>query len=112
MPFGEDLPRDIRMRKKRRGPRMNSRVPVTIQWGGHAEPLSQERAITRVVNAYGCLLVTPKEVELQQRLRVTNLATRRAVDGHVVWKGMQRSDGWDVGVEFISADQNFWGVEL
>ena len=87
-------------------------MPVTIQWGGHAEPLSQERAITRVVNAYGCLLVTPKEVELQQRLRVTNLATRRAVDGHVVWKGMQRSDGWDVGVEFISADQNFWGVEL
>jgi hypothetical protein len=34
------------------------------------------------------------------------------VDGHVVWKGMQRADGWDVGVEFISADQNFWGVEL
>jgi hypothetical protein len=25
---------------------------------------------------------------------------------------MQRADGWDVGVEFISADQNFWGVEL
>jgi hypothetical protein len=112
MPFAQDLPRDIRMRQKRRGPRMNSRVPVTIQFNGQSGALSQQPAITRVVNAYGCLLVSPKEVELQQRLRVTNLATRRAVDGHVVWKGMQRADGWDVGVEFISADQNFWGVEL
>jgi hypothetical protein len=112
MPFSLDLPRDIKTRQKRRGPRMNSRVPVTIQWKGPGGPAIQEPAITRVVNAYGCLLVSPKEVELQQRLRVTNLATRRAVDGHVVWKGMQRPDGWDVGVEFISADQNFWGVEL
>jgi hypothetical protein len=112
MPFAQDLPRDIRMRQKRRGPRMNSRVPVTIQLNAPGGPAIQEPAITRVVNAYGCLLVSPKEVELQQRLRVTNLATHRAVDGHVVWKGMQRADGWDVGVEFISADQNFWGVEL
>jgi hypothetical protein len=71
-----------------------------------------ESAFTRVVNAYGCLLVSPKDLELQTRLRVTNLATRRAVDGHVVWKGMQRPDGWDLGVELISADQHFWGVDL
>jgi hypothetical protein len=112
MPFSLDLPRDIKTRQKRRGPRMNSRVPVTVQWKGPSGPPIQQAAITRVVNAYGCLLVSPLEVELQQRLRVTNLATRRAVDGHVVWVGMQRPDGWDVGVEFISADQNFWGVEL
>ena len=91
---------------------MNSRVPVIIEWNGKAAPVHQEPAFTRVVNAYGCLLVCPKEVELQTRLRVTNMATRRAVDGHVVWKGMQRPDGWDVGVELISADQHFWGVEL
>ncbi len=112
MPFGEDLPRDIKMRRNRRGPRMNSRVPVIIEWNGKVGPVHFESAFTRVVNAYGCLLVSPKEVELQTRLRVTNLATRRAVDGHVVWKGLQRPDGWDLGIELISADQHFWGVEL
>jgi hypothetical protein len=112
MPFGEHLPRDIRMRRNRRGPRMNSRVPVIIEWNGKAGPAHFESAFTRVVNAYGCLLVSPKEVELQTRLRLTNSATRRAVDGHVVWKGMERPDGWDLGVELISADQHFWGVEL
>jgi hypothetical protein len=30
----------------------------------------------------------------------------------VVWKGTQRSDGWDLGVELLTADPNFWGVEL
>jgi hypothetical protein len=112
MPYLEDLPRDIRARRKRRGPRMNSRVPVAIEWNGRAGPLHFETGFTRVVNNYGCLLVSPRELELQQRLRVTNLATRQCADGVVVWKGMQRPDGWDMGVELVAADLDFWGVDL
>jgi hypothetical protein len=112
MPFGEDLPRDMRMREKRRGPRMNCRVPVTIEWNGTAGPLHFESGFTRVVNNYGCLLVSPTEVELQQRLRLTNLSTRQAADGMVVWKGTRRPDGWDLGVELVAAELDFWGVEL
>jgi hypothetical protein len=112
MPFGEDLPRDMRTREKRRGPRMNSRVPVTIEWNGTAGPLHFESGFTRVVNNYGCLLVSPTEVELQQRLRLTNLSTRQAADGMVVWKGTRRPDGWDLGVELVAAELGFWGVEL
>jgi len=112
MPFLQDLPRDIRTRRKRRGPRMNSRVPVTIEWNGRAGPLQFESGFTRVVNNYGCLLVSPRELELQQRLRVTNLATRHSADAVVVWKGMQRPDGWDLGVELVAAELDFWGVDL
>jgi hypothetical protein len=112
MALGEGLPRDIRTRSKRRGPRMNSRVPVTIEWNGRAGPLHFESGFTRVVNCYGCLLVSPKEIDVQQRLRVTNLATRRAANGVVVWKGGQRDDGWDLGVELVAADLDFWGVDL
>ena len=111
MLFAEDLPRDIRTRSKRRGPRMNSRVPVTIEWNGGG-PLRFEAGFTRVVNTYGCLLVSPREVEAQQRLRLTNLATRQMAEGVVVWKGTQRPDGWDLGVELVGADLNFWGLEL
>jgi hypothetical protein len=112
MPYTEDLPRDIRTRRKRRGPRMNSRVPVTIEWNGLAGPLHFEAGFTRVVNWYGCLLVSPKEIDVQQNLRVTNLATRRSADGVVVWKGVQRPDGWDLGVELVAAELDFWGVDL
>jgi hypothetical protein len=107
-----DLPRDIRARRKRRGSRMNSRVPVSIEWNGRQGTLHFETGFTRVVNSYGCLLVSPRELDLQQRLRVTNLATRQSEEAVVVWKGVERPDGWDLGVEFVAADLEFWGMDL
>lgn len=112
MAFREDLPNDIRIRSKRRGPRMNSRVPVTIEWNGAAELLHVEASFTRVVNPYGCLLSSPREIQVRERLRITNLVTKQTANGLVVWKGVQRPDGWDIGVELIAADLNFWGVDL
>lgn len=112
MGFGEELPRDIRMRSNRRGPRMNSRVPVTIEWNGAAGPAHFEPAFTRVVNPYGCLLASPTEIRMRENLRITNLVTKQIANGLVVWKGAQRPDGWDIGVELIAADLNFWGVDL
>jgi len=91
---------------------MNSRVPVSIEWNGNIGPRRFESAFTRVVNNYGCLLVSPRDVDVQQVLRLTNLATRNAVDAVVVWKGGQRPDGWDVGIEFKSENLEFWGLDL
>jgi hypothetical protein len=108
----ENLPKDIRSRPRRRGPRMNSRVPVAIEWHRTAGFTDVEAGFTRVVTGHGCLLVSRTEPELKQRLRVTNLSTRKTADGLVVWKGLKRSDGWDVGVELIATDYDFWGVEL
>jgi hypothetical protein len=92
---------------------MNCRVPVTIAWGGITAGLQHfESGFTRVVNRYGCLLVSPKEIDLQQRLRVTNLTTRREAEAEVVWKGTRRPDGWDLGVKLMEAELDFWGVEF
>ncbi len=91
---------------------MNSRVPVTIEWAGTPGPLRFESAFTRVVSHYGCLLVSPKEIDVRQALRLTNLATRQSSNAVVVWKGQQRNDGWDLGVELVSPEMGFWGVDL
>jgi hypothetical protein len=91
---------------------MNCRVPVTIEWNGKAGPLHFEAGFTRVVNTYGCLLVSPTEIVERERLRLTNLATKQKADGVVVWKGTQRPDGWDLGVELVSAELDFWGIDL
>jgi hypothetical protein len=112
MPFLEDLPRDIRMRSKRRGPRMNSRVSVRIEWTGRGGSPRYDAGFTRVVNNYGCLLVSPGEINLREEVRLTNLSTRQRASGIVVWKGTKRPDGWDLGVELVAADLNFWGVDL
>lgn len=91
---------------------MNSRVAVSLEWDGKAGPWQFEAGFTRVVNSYGCLLVSPREVDARQKLRLTNLATRQAADAVVVWKGPRRSDGWDLGVQLISDNLDFWGVDL
>ena len=91
---------------------MNSRVPVEIEWDGKAGPRYFESGFTRVVNGYGCLLVSPREAELKQKLRLTNLVNREMADGVVVWKGTQRPDGWDLGIELVAANLDFWGVDL
>lgn len=91
---------------------MNSRVPVEIEWSGAVGMQSLEAGFTRVVNGYGCLLVSPREAELKQKLRLLNLVNREAADGVVVWKGTKRPDGWDLGIELVAANLDFWGVDL
>jgi len=54
----------------------------------------------------------PKDIDLQQRLRVTNLRTWQEVDAEVVWKGTERPDGWDLGVKLLDERTDFWGVDF
>lgn len=92
---------------------MNSRVPVAIEWvESKATPPHQEHAHTRVVNFYGCLLVSPQAMPLEQRLVVTNLANQRSIGAVVVYAGNKRVDGWELGVELVEPSMDFWGLEL
>ncbi|MGB6198417.1 MAG: hypothetical protein WA871_15355 [Candidatus Acidiferrales bacterium] len=99
-------------REKRRGVRLNSRVPVTIEWQATTGQPCQEKAHTRVVGPYGCLLVIPADVQVEQPLRVTNLASSRSNQAVVVWRGHKQADGWELGIELIEPEMDFWGLDL
>ena len=102
-----------KMREKRRGPRMNSRVPVALEWSENQRGRTHhENAHTRIVNFYGCLLVSPEEMPLERRLRLTNLANQRSIGAVVVYQGNRRVDGWELGVELIEPEMDFWGIDL
>jgi hypothetical protein len=101
-----------RYREKRRGQRMNSRVPVRLEWDTAAGERVQVAAHTRVVNPYGCMIVLKHALELEHRVALTNLATNATNAAVVVWKGGGRSDGWEYGIELISPEMDFWGLEL
>lgn len=96
----------------RRGKRMNSRVPVALEWCGDAGQAFRFEAHTRIVNAYGCLVILPQNLPLDMRLDLTNLATQQKNDAVVVWKGAQRTDGWEIGIELVGPEMDFWGIEL
>jgi hypothetical protein len=101
-----------RYREKRRGQRMNSRVPVRLEWDTPAGERVQVAAHTRVVNPYGCMIVLKHALELEHRVALTNLATNSTNAAVVVWKGGARSDGWEYGIELVSPEMDFWGLEL
>jgi hypothetical protein len=101
-----------RNRESRRGRRMNSRVPVRLEWDGEAGKRYHVEAHTRVVNPYGCMLVLADSLNLDHRLALTNLATATSNAAVVVWKGNQRPEGWEYGIELVAPEMDFWGIEL
>jgi len=101
-----------RHHEKRRGRRMNSRVSVRLEWDDESGKRVSAEAHTRVVNPYGCMVVLSQSLNLEQRLALTNLISNASNAAIVVWKGNQRPDGWEYGVELIAPEMDFWGMEL
>jgi hypothetical protein len=98
-------------REKRRGRRMNSRVPIRLEWELAGKTYSVE-AQTRIVNPYGCMVMLTDSLEEEQKVVLTNLATNASNAAVIVWKGNQQPEGWEYGVELIAPDMDYWGLEL
>ena len=101
-----------RHHEKRRGRRMNSRVPVRLEWDDEAGKRLTVEAHTRIVNPYGCMVVLAQSLELEHRLALTNMISQTSNAAIVVWKGNQRPDGWEYGIELVAPEMDFWGLEL
>jgi len=102
----------VRYGEKRRGRRMNSRVPIRLEWDASTGHRQRVEAFTRVVNPYGCMVVISESLEMDHRLALTNLATGASNAAVIVWKGNQQPEGWEYGVELVAPDMDFWGLEL
>jgi len=109
--FLQSLPTP-KINEKRRGVRMNSRVPVTVEWQELGGGTLREQAFTRVISPYGCLVVLPKALSVEQNLRLVNLATEQVNIGVVVWKGIEQPEGWELGIELTQPPLDFWGFDL
>jgi hypothetical protein len=101
-----------KIQEKRRGVRMNSRVPVVVEWENESGEKFSERAFTRIVGPYGCMVVLPKQLEVDQRIQVTNVATGQANPALIVSKGNTGPDGCELGVELSEPPFDFWGLDL
>ncbi|MBZ5527827.1 MAG: hypothetical protein LAN71_08010 [Acidobacteriia bacterium] len=97
---------------KRRGPRMNSRVPVRIEWDEEDGQRVRLDVHTRVVNPTGCMMILSRDLETDHRVALTNRATRASVVAVVVSKSKPRPEGWEYGFELIGPETDFWGLEL
>jgi hypothetical protein len=98
-------------REKRRGVRLNSRVPIAVEWDAGGE-VRRGEAKTRVIGPYGCLVVLSQELQVDQRISVINLVSSQASPAVIVWRGHEGTEGWELGIELINPDMGFWGLDL
>jgi hypothetical protein len=85
---------------------------VRLEWDAAAGPRLSVEAHTRVVNPYGCMVVLEQSLNLEHRIALTNLTNGASTAAIIVWKGNQRPDGWEYGVELVAPEMDFWGMEL
>jgi hypothetical protein len=98
-------------REKRRGVRLNSRVPIAVEWDAGGQ-MHRGETRTRVVGPYGCLTVLAQDLQVDQRIQVVNLVSSKAIPAVIVWRGHQGAEGWELGIELINPDMGFWGLDL
>ena len=98
--------------EKRRGRRMNSRVPVRLEWDSTDSGRVSVNTVTRIVNPYGCMIILRHSLDLNHRIALTNLSTQSSNAAVEVWKGNPQPDGWEYGVELVTPEMDFWDIEL
>jgi hypothetical protein len=98
-------------REKRRGVRLNSRVPIAVEWDAGGQ-MHRGETKTRVVGPYGCLTVLAQDLQVDQRIQVVNLVSSKVLPAVIVWRGHQGAEGWELGIELINPDMGFWGLDL
>jgi hypothetical protein len=99
---------------RRRGVRLNSRVQLAVEWENASGVTLRAQGFTRVVNSGGCLLLLPQDLALDQRVRILNLNLpgSEPAPALVVWKGRETPEGFEIGVEFVKSQLDFWGLQL
>jgi hypothetical protein len=98
-------------REKRRGVRVNSRVPIAVEWKAGGEVVRKETQ-TRVVGPYGCMVVLPMNLEVRQTIQLTNMISKQTNPAVIVWRGLERTEGWELGIELINPSMGFWELDL
>jgi hypothetical protein len=110
-PIADAKPSSPVGREKRRGVRVNSRVPIAVEWHASGQ-MQRSEAQTRVVGPYGCMVLLPATLEVHQAIQLTNMVSKQSNPAVIVWRGQERAEGWELGIELINPQMGFWELDL
>jgi hypothetical protein len=102
----------FRCKERRRTLRVSITVPVTVHGQDENGDKFRVKAKSQSVNRHGALLQIDEPVVVGQMLILVNENGDRTVESRVVSVRRDRESKTYVGVEFISADSNFWHMSF
>jgi hypothetical protein len=102
----------FRCKERRRTLRVSITVPITVHGQDENGDKFRVNAKSQSVNRHGALLQLDQVVVVGQMLILVNENSDRTVECRVVSVRRDRESKTYVGVEFISADSNFWHMSF
>src|SRR3989442_12241085 len=107
----KDMSCQGRMSQSRSTGRLNSRVPVAIEWTEAGGKMRAEGS-TVDISAKGCMAVVPQGFSVGQKLRLVNLTNQHSCEAILVWRGGGGGGGGGEGVGGGGRGAAFWGVAV
>jgi PilZ domain-containing protein len=95
---------------RRRSQRVLMKIPVRLSVQAGAASLSQEETHTLAVSAHGALIAVSASLHRGQRLTLSNIQTKGALECVVVHIDRFPGEHMQVGVEFLLPNPTFWHV--
>ena len=111
MAFSGELSSELRLQQLRAGKRVNSRVPVALEWSEKGQTLSAQ-GWTIDIGPKGCLAVVPQGFAIGQRLQLVNLVNQNTTEAILIWRGHEGHTGWELGLELQDPPSDFWGLDF
>ena len=111
MGIGNTSSLELRLRNVRAGVRVNSRVPVAVEWAESGRAMHAE-GYTVDASTKGCLAVIPQGFAVGQRLLLINLVNKNSCEAVLIWRGHEGRAGWELGLELQDASMDFWGLDF
>jgi|SRR3954452_1695014 hypothetical protein len=95
----------------RSGPRMNSQVPVALEWTEDGR-LSRTKGKTIDISPKGCFVVVSEGLVAGQQVQLVNLVNGNRCQAQVVRQGQQTPSGWELGMQLENQMDDFWGLDF
>lgn len=102
----------FRCKERRRTLRVAITIPITVHGQDESGDKFRVKAKSESVNRHGALIQLDEPVAVGQMLILVNENSDRTVEGRVVSVRRDKENKTHVGVEFTSADSNFWHMSF
>ena len=106
------VPPTVRPENRRRSKRVKARIPVVVRFQTADKHSISEKTHTIIVNDHGALILLAAPVEVQQIIRLENVASGEELLCRVTSLGPSFMGKTQVAVELVMPTPGFWGKRL
>jgi len=98
---------------QRCSPRIPVRIPLLAEGLDRSHKPFSEQTATLLINDGGALIALAAEIDLNDRLTITNQQSGRSAKCRVAWRSVSQLNGrWSYGIALTESVVDFWGAAV